>query len=86
MVPRARTAAAVAALLIAGAPAAEAEPPAAGYAVTRVVTTVVRQHWSAAADGTYRVTTYRVPRSFTVVFATAPGSLSASSRASASRR
>jgi hypothetical protein len=47
---------------------------------------VTRYHWSARADGTYRVASSREPHSFTVVFATGQGSPSARSRASASRR
>jgi ABC-type sugar transport system substrate-binding protein len=86
MLPRARTAAAVAALFLAGAPVAEARALPAGYVVTHVVGTVTRYHWSARADGTYRVAASREPHSFTVVFATAQGSPSARSRASASRR
>jgi hypothetical protein len=86
MLPRARIAAAVAALLLAGAPAAEARPLPDGYVVTHVVGTVTRYHWSAGADGTYRAVASREPHSLTVVFATAQASLSASSRASASRR
>lgn len=91
MPTRARTAAAVAALLLAGAPAAEARPAEsfpAGYAVSHVLDVVTRYHWSVGADGTYRVLPYREVYSFAVVFPTVYGSgvLSASSLASASRR
>jgi hypothetical protein len=58
MFPRARTAAAVAALLLAGAPAAAARPAGAltvGYTVTPVLTTVTRLHWSGGVRRTYRV-------------------------------
>ncbi len=80
---RVTTVAAVAVVLLAVPPPAEARPAPAGYAVCSVVRTVLRLGWSAGADGIYRVTVYRRPFPVTVVV---PYELSSSSRASASRR
>ncbi|HEY3466485.1 MAG TPA: hypothetical protein VGL47_15225 [Amycolatopsis sp.] len=74
--------AAVAVVLLASAPGAEARP-ADPVVVGTVVRTIAWVGWSAGADGTYRPTTSRRPFAFTVAF---PYALSSSNRASASRR
>jgi ABC-type glycerol-3-phosphate transport system substrate-binding protein len=83
---RAITLAAV--LLVSAPPAAAnpspAKPAPAEYAEVSVVRTVTWRSWSAGPDGTYRATTYRRPYVFEVPYVIR--SLSASSRASASRR
>jgi len=66
---RATTIAAVAAVLLTSAPAAQARP-AGTLTVSYVLETVTRLHWSADADGRYRVTTYRELSAFKVVFLT----------------
>ncbi len=71
-------------LLVSAPPAAEAKPAPAEYAEVSVVRTVAWRSWSAGPDGTYRATTYRRPYVFEVPYVVR--SLSASSRASASRR
>ena len=80
---RATTLAAVAAVLLASAPPAAAEP-APAYAELSVIRTIAWLSWSAGPDGTYRATTYHRPYAFEVPYVA--GLLSASNRASASRR
>ncbi len=79
---RAWTLAAVAAVFLASAPPAAAGSP--GCAVSTVVRTIAWRSWSAGPDGTYRATTYR--KLYVVHVPYVVGVLSASSRASASRR
>ncbi|WIY06060.1 hypothetical protein QRX60_20285 [Amycolatopsis mongoliensis] len=87
MLPRRATTlaavAAVAAVLLSSVPPAAAEP-VPGYAVVAVVRTIAWRSWSAGPDGKYRAVTYRRPYAFEVPYVAGP--LSASSRASASRR
>ncbi|UOX88759.1 hypothetical protein MUY14_45045 [Amycolatopsis sp. FBCC-B4732] len=83
MLPGRVLAAAVAAVLLAGAPPASARPAPAGHARCSVVRTVTVLGWTAGADGIYRVTAQYRPYALTVVF---PYELSSSSLASASRR
>jgi hypothetical protein len=67
---RARTLAAVAAVLLASAPAAAAESTPA-YAELSVVRTIAWRSWSAGPDGRYRATTYLRAYAVKVVFPTA---------------
>ncbi|MEV6640329.1 hypothetical protein [Amycolatopsis sp. NPDC051371] len=66
---RATTLAAVAAVLLASAPPAAAQP-APAYAESSVVRTIAWYSWSAGPDGRYRVTVLLRPYAFKVVFPT----------------
>ncbi|MEV4145135.1 hypothetical protein AB0J40_15805 [Amycolatopsis sp. NPDC049691] len=72
----------LAAVVLAPAPPAAAGSP--GFAVSTVVRTIAWRSWAPGPDGTYRATTYRRPYVLLVPYVA--GELSASSRASASRR
>ncbi|WP_284744267.1 hypothetical protein [Amycolatopsis sp. RTGN1] len=66
---RATTLAAVAAVLLASAPPAAAQP-APAYAELSVIRTIAWHSWSPGPDGTYRATTFLRPYTVTVVFPT----------------
>ncbi|MGW4058543.1 hypothetical protein ACWEGE_09685 [Amycolatopsis sp. NPDC004747] len=65
---RASTTAAVAAVLLASAPAvpARADGPAAGYRTCSLVRTIAWTSWVAEADGRYHLVTIRRPYGFRV--------------------
>ncbi|MFC5090956.1 hypothetical protein [Amycolatopsis plumensis] len=65
---RARTAAAVAAVLLASAPAATAAPATAGYGTCSVVRTIALAGWVAGSDGRYHRVTVRKPYAISVAF------------------
>ncbi len=64
---RATTIAAVAAALLASAPAATART-AAGYRTCSVLHTIAWHSWVVGSDGRYHPVTFRKPYAFSVVF------------------